>query len=169
MAILPKNWYIPIFASSFVSKSIYKGTGRSALFMSTETKKKVVQYIFLRRDLTWPNGAMATQAAHASVAAIAEALNAGSQDTKEYISPENLPRMTKYVYGVDDVEELQKVRNEWNQMIQSLRDEPIEGDSLECYWWVEQPENIPSAMATWPIARTNKVSKVIKNLNLDYF
>jgi len=30
-------------------------------------------------------------------------------------------------------------------------------------------ENIPSAFATWPVERTNKVSKAIKNMKLTFF
>ena len=137
-------------------------------------KKKapvIAQYIFLRRDLDWPAGAMAAQAAHASVAAITQGLAAHSEATASYVAPDNLPHMTKMVYGVDTQQELEQVREAWNTLIQSTTTggEGTEGDCLHAYWWVEQPENIPTALATWPIVRTNKVSKVIKKLNLSYF
>ena len=138
----------------------------------TATKKApvIAQYIFLRRDLDWPAGAMAAQAAHASVAAITQGLAADNQATATYVSPENLPHMTKMVYGVDNQEQLEKVRDAWNTLIRSIDDNSsLKGDCLHAYWWMEQPENIPSAMATWPIVRTNKVSKVIRNLKLSYF
>lgn len=124
--------------------------------------KPIVQYIVLRRDLDWPKGAMAAQAAHASVAAVAQALEAQSDEAKRYISPENLPHMTKYVYGVDNLEELEQVKQKWNDQF-SIEEKPTS------YWWVEQPENIPTAFATWPVERTNKVSKVVKNMKLDFF
>jgi len=132
-------------------------------------KKKptpIVQYIILRRDLEWPAGAMAAQAAHASVAAISQALTAKHEPTAAYISAENLPHMTKYVYGVDSLEELEKVRDLWKEKIP-----PMENcdDDESFYWWVEQPENIPAAFASWPIERTNKVSKVVKNMKLTFF
>lgn len=133
----------------------------------------IAQYIFLRRDLDWPAGAMAAQAAHASVAAITQGLAAQHEATATYVSPEQLPRMTKMVYGVDNLEQLESVKEAWNKLIQSTEgdnnDTSKEDCCLQAYWWVEQPENIPSAMATWPIVRTNKVSKVIKNLKLSYF
>eukprot|EP00542_Grammatophora_oceanica_P011811 CAMPEP_0194045474 /NCGR_PEP_ID=MMETSP0009_2-20130614/16808_1 /TAXON_ID=210454 /ORGANISM="Grammatophora oceanica, Strain CCMP 410" /LENGTH=140 /DNA_ID=CAMNT_0038690337 /DNA_START=14 /DNA_END=439 /DNA_ORIENTATION=+ len=132
---------------------------------STTKPKPVVQYIFLRRDLEWPAGAMAAQAAHASLAAVTEALRANHEPTAQYVSADNLPRMTKQVYGVDTLEELEKVRDTWAKKIvpEDGTEEPL------YYWWMEQPENIPSAMATWPVERTNKVSKVIKGLKLTYF
>ena len=137
----------------------------------------ICQYIFLRRDLDWPAGAMAAQAAHASVAAITQALAAQDQATATYVSPEHLPRMTKMVYGVDNQEQLETVRDAWNTLMRSLieqqqddDDKSVPDDScLHAYWWVEQPENIPTALATWPVVRTNKVSKVIKNFKLSYF
>lgn len=130
----------------------------------------IAQYIFLRRDLDWPAGAMAAQAAHASVAAITKGLAANHEATATYVSADNLPHMTKMVYGVDDQSQLEQVKKAWNKLIQSLEEgNDLEGDCLQAYWWVEQPENVPTAMATWPIIRTNKVSKVIKNLKLSYF
>ena len=148
--------------------------------------KPIVQYIVLRRDLEWPAGAMAAQAAHASVAAIAQALDAQSADATLYISPSNLPHMTKYVYGVDTLEELHAVRDAWKEQVplptplqsQLPQDEGNTGEVQSqpqsqpegpFYWWVEQPENIPTAFATWPIERTNKISKVVKNMKLTFF
>jgi peptidyl-tRNA hydrolase len=137
-------------------------------------KKPIVQYIFLRRDLEdWPAGAMAAQAAHVSVAAITQAVAAKDDDALEYVAPENLPHMTKYVYGVDNLKELEEVRSAWNALIQSTTTTVMAtGDkeaTLMSYWWLEQPENIPTAFGTWPITRTNKVSKVIKNLKVSFF
>jgi peptidyl-tRNA hydrolase len=140
----------------------------------------ICQYIFLRKDLEdWPAGAMAAQAAHASVAAIVEATAAGHEATATYVNAENLGSMTKLVYGVENLGELERVREVWNALTRSTSmggdsataaaTEAQGGDCLRAYWWVEQPENIPTAIATWPIVRTNKVSKVIKNLKLHYF
>jgi Peptidyl-tRNA hydrolase PTH2 len=120
-------------------------------------KRPIVQYIVLRRDLDWPTGAMAAQAAHASLAAVAEGLQHQHAPTQAYISPSNLPHMTKYVYGVDSLPELEAVRDAWKEF----------GESY--YWWVEQPENEPSAFATWPVERTNQASKLIKNMKLTFF
>ena len=116
-------------------------------------KKPIVQYIVLRRDLDWPAGAMAAQAAHASVAAIAQALSRGEEDATHYISPENLPHMTKYVYGVDTLEQLEQVRDKWREQFpivqqqqQASTDNPSSNEEASLrqpdgsyYWWVEQP------------------------------
>jgi peptidyl-tRNA hydrolase len=158
------------------------------------TKSKtlaIVQYIFLRRDLAieWPAGALAAQAAHASLAAVTQALGAQHEPARQYVSPQNLAHMTKQVYGVDNDMELERVRQAWRKHIVSSTTieksnssapnddaEPQEtttnnsgGGEVGLYVWMEQPENIPTAMATWPVVRTNKVSKVIKSLKLSYF
>lgn len=127
-------------------------------------KKPIVQYIVVRRDLAqepynWPPGAIAAQVAHVSVAAIAQGLETQDVDTAFYISESNLPHMTKYVYGVNSLTELEQIRNIWQDKI----------DSNNYYWWIEQPENIPTAFATWPIERTNKVSKIIKQMKLSFY
>jgi len=134
---------------------------------AAKKSQPIVQYIVLRRDLDWPAGAMAAQAAHASVAAIAQALEANHEPASAYISPPNLPHMTKYVYGVNTLEELEQVRETWKESFPlESSAENVEGSY---YWWVEQPENIPSAFASWPTERTNKVSKVVKKMNLSFF
>lgn len=72
---------------------------------------------------------------------------------------------TKYVYGVDNLEGLEQVREKWMTSIPFEEGvSPIEGVEGPCYWWVEQPDNIPAAFATWPVERTNKASKLIKKL-----
>ena len=117
---------------------------------------------------------MAAQAAHASVAAIATALQVNHSDTQTYVSSQNLPHMTKYVYGVDTLEELEQVRNIWKEKLPLELEEENSNNNIHQFegsfhWWVEQPENIPSAFATWPIERTNKVSKVVKSMKLTFF
>jgi hypothetical protein len=108
--------------------------------------------------------------------------------------------MTKVVYGVDSLGELQNVRERWNALFPpdellgaasreetgakdaagagaafaSSADEYTDAQAQDAptetlYWWVEQPENVPAALATWPVARTNKVSKAIKGLKLTHY
>lgn len=130
----------------------------------TSFTKPVVQYVFCRRDLkdeegkVWPTGAVAAQVAHASVAAIAQGLERQDEATRYYISPDQLPGMTKYVYGVDSAEELEQVKQGF--------EEKFGNDSFHC--WFEQPENIPTALATLPMERTNKVSKFVQKLKVSY-
>ena len=114
--------------------------------------KPIVQYLFVRRDLDWPTGAVAAQAAHASVAAIVEGTAAQDAATLQYTN--ELKSMTKNVYGVNSAEELESIKNTW------------EGKYGSTYHlWIEQPENIPTALATWPIERTNAVSSVMMLLH----
>lgn len=148
-----------------------------------QPKKEVIaQYIFLRRDLNWPAGAMAAQAAHAAIAAVAEGQENDDETTKTYVNPENRRSMTKYVYGVEDLEELEKVRSAWNKMWVSndssirnaeefLKKSSEENSTfaIKSYWWLEQPENTPSAFASWPVVRTNRISKLVKTLKLSFF
>lgn len=152
-----------ILSSSSKSSSITTDGGAEAT--PSVFSKPVVQYIFCRRDLVdeegtpWPTGAVAAQVAHASVAAIAEGLSKTDDEaTKYYISPQQLPSMTKYVYGVDSVEELTRVKEGFEEKFGS--------DSYHC--WLEQPENIPTALATLPLERTNKVSKFVQKLKVSY-
>jgi peptidyl-tRNA hydrolase len=196
----------------------------AAAAASSPSTKKIVQYIVLRRDLDWPEGAVAAQAAHASVAALVEALRAGHRDAHAYIDPTNLANMTKVVFGVDSAQELQRVRERWNDLFPTsalllgsskeaaavtipttkTKTEPVVADGIiapltesttsdgaggilllspaataaasplppnaeTLHCWVEQPENIPTALATWPVERTNKISKAIKSMKLTYF
>jgi hypothetical protein len=120
---------------------------------------------------------MAAQAAHVSVAAITQAVASQDEAALAYVAPANLPHMTKYVYGVDDLAALEQVRAVWNELIQSTveQEHPVDATeqdkatALHSYWWMEQPENTPTAFGTWPVMRTNKVSKVIKKLNVSFF
>lgn len=162
-----------------VQKRAMSGESPAAQTKSGSDRKKevIAQLIFLRRDLGWPAGAMAAQCAHASVAAITEALAADDEKTREYVAPENLPHMTKMVFGVDDLAQLDEVQRAWNKMcLDDLKTAKIGkpqvpggAGALKSYLWLEQPENTPSALATWPVVRTNRVSKIVKNLKLSYF
>lgn len=149
---------------------------KNASARGSDRKKEVIaQLIFLRRDLGWPAGAMAAQCAHASVAAITEALAANDEKTREYVAPENLPHMTKMVFGVDNAAQLEEVQRAWNKMcvddLKAAKKTPVPSSAgaLKSYLWLEQPENTPSALATWPVVRTNRVSKIVKTLKLSYF
>ena len=147
-------------SSSSTSNTSSQAAGDNASTFS----KPIVQYIFCRRDLAdeegnpWPLGAVSAQVAHASVAAIAEGLAKQDAATQYYISPEQLPRMTKYVYGVDSADELEKIQQGF--------EEKFGKESFHC--WLEQPENVPTALASLPMERTNQVSKFVQKLKLSY-
>ena len=127
---------------------------------SKSFSKPIVQYIFVRNDLNqdWPQGAIAAQVAHASVAAIIQGLNNQDEATIYYTSSTQLNYMTKNVYKVNNVEELNTIKEQWDTKF----------GSKSYYMWIEQPENIPTALATVPLERTNPVSKLIKKFNVEY-
>jgi peptidyl-tRNA hydrolase len=156
------------------------------------TKKPIVQYIFVRTDLKttkpgntvddnetilWSNGAIAAQVAHASVAAIANGLQYNDVYTKQYIDiPTNqLQNMTKLVYAVSNEEELRQIQKVWfeQQQYTIANDSKSTADSNgsvgKGYLWQEQPENTPTAFATWPVERTNAISKLIKKLKVSFY
>jgi peptidyl-tRNA hydrolase len=99
----------------------------------------IVQYIVLRRDLkkmkNYNDGAIIAQACHASSAIIYQTIN--DDLTKSYLN--ELDRMHKIVLGVEGGE------NELNELSSLLKQ-----NSIEHYLWIEQPENIPTAIAVKP-------------------
>ncbi|UXI21657.1 ATP-dependent RNA helicase DDX24 [Sarcoptes scabiei] len=97
----------------------------------------LVQYVIVRGDLNWPTGALIGQGCHASVAAIYKYLNEST--TQEYL--QNLDRMTKLVLRADSETEIFKIQ------------EILQKNNIKHYTWIEQPENIISALATIPMQR----------------
>ncbi|KAH0569917.1 Peptidyl-tRNA hydrolase family protein [Spironucleus salmonicida] len=96
----------------------------------------LVQYIIVRTDLKFSKGALAVNIAHASVAAIYKSIN--SEDTQNYLK--DTENMTKIALKVGSEEELRAV-------FVNIQD--------RSYMWVEQPENVPVAIATFPTNRTS--------------
>jgi len=99
----------------------------------------IVQYILLRRDLkkmkNYNDGAIIAQACHASNAILYQTIN--DDLTKSYFN--DLDRMNKIILSIDGGE------NELNQLNDLLKK-----NSIEHYLWIEQPENIPTAIAVKP-------------------
>ncbi|KAM9354432.1 putative peptidyl-tRNA hydrolase PTRHD1 [Pholidichthys leucotaenia] len=99
---------------------------------------RLVQYVVVRSDLvhklSWPLGAVITQACHAATAAIH--LNYGDPETQRYLS--ELDSMHKVVLEAPDEAAL-------SSLSQSLTQAGV-AHKL----WVEQPENIPTCLALKP-------------------
>ena len=99
----------------------------------------IVQYILLRRDLkkmkNYNDGAIISQACHASTAILYQTIN--DDLTKSYFN--DLERMHKIVLSVDGGE------NELNELSNILKQ-----NSIQYHLWIEQPENIPTAIAVKP-------------------
>lgn len=109
----------------------------------------LVQYIVLRRDLTWPRGAIVAQGCHASTAALH--LFRDLSETKSYLN--DLARMHKIVLGIDG-----------EQALQTLAQNLTEAN-VSHHMWIEQPENVCTALATAPCYKST-VQAFFKGLKL---
>ena len=99
----------------------------------------LVQYIVLRRDLkkmkNYNDGAIIAQACHASNAILYRTIN----DSLSQLYFNDLDRMHKIILGIDGNEK---------ELIELS--ELLKQNTIEHYLWIEQPENIPTALAVKP-------------------
>ncbi|XP_059212718.1 putative peptidyl-tRNA hydrolase PTRHD1 [Centropristis striata] len=99
---------------------------------------RLVQYVVVRSDLvhqlSWPLGAVITQACHAATAAVH--LHYGDPDTQRYLA--ELDSMHKVVLGAPDEASL------------SALSETLTQANVAHKLWIEQPENIPTCLALKP-------------------
>lgn len=99
---------------------------------------RLVQYVVVRSDLihklSWPLGAVITQACHAATAAIH--LHYGDPETQQYLS--ELDSMHKVVLGAPDEAALSSLSENLTQA------------GVAHKLWIEQPENIPTCLALKP-------------------
>lgn len=113
----------------------------------------IVQYIVLRSDLidklSWPLGAVITQACHASSAIIH--LTRDDQICQQYVA--DLDNMHKVVLKISSEEELRNLS------------ETLAQSSIEHKLWIEQPENIATCLATKPYTKET-LQKYFKKLKL---
>ncbi|KAK2967979.1 hypothetical protein RJ640_015424 [Escallonia rubra] len=121
----------------------------------------LVQYVVLRRDLinTWPLGSVVTQGCHASVAAIWA--HKDHPHTLGYCNPPNLDSMHKASPTFSFVVTLE-VKGE--PQIRHLS-EKLTAGGISHKLWIEQPENIPTCLATKPYPKSI-VSSFFKKLKL---
>ncbi|XP_051136946.1 uncharacterized protein LOC127255459 [Andrographis paniculata] len=120
---------------------------------SAEAADTVVQYVVLRRDLidTWPLGSVVTQGCHASVAAIW--LHKNDPDTLRYCADSNLDSMHKVTLEVKGEAQLVNLS------------EKLKAGGIAHKLWIEQPENIPTCLASKPYPKSI-VSPFFKKLKL---
>ncbi|XP_027942349.1 putative peptidyl-tRNA hydrolase PTRHD1 [Vigna unguiculata] len=118
-----------------------------------ESADVVVQYVVLRRDLidTWPLGSVITQGCHASVSAVWS--NKDDPDTVDYCSPDKIDYMHKVTLEVKG-----------ETQIKNLSEKLTSGGIIHKLW-IEQPENIPTCLATKPYPKSI-VSSYFKKLKL---
>jgi peptidyl-tRNA hydrolase len=112
----------------------------------------LVIYIVIRRDLLtelkWPLGSLISQGAHASTAAIS--LFYEHEHTKKYL--QDLDNMRKVALEIPNEKELIALHEKLNEK------------GIDHKLWVEQPENIRTALATRPYPRSEirNLFKVLK-------
>ncbi|KAL6651336.1 hypothetical protein ACP70R_010261 [Stipagrostis hirtigluma subsp. patula] len=113
----------------------------------------LVQYVVLRRDLAdaWPLGSVVAQGCHAAVAAVWA--HRDHPDTAAYCGPDNLDRMHKVTLEVKGETQLKNLA------------EKLEAAGVRHKLWIEQPENIPTCIATAPCPKS-QVSSFFKKLKL---
>jgi peptidyl-tRNA hydrolase len=103
---------------------------------SSAAASPLIQYVVMRTDLKWTLGALAAQAAHAAVAAVWMTKDAA--DTNAYCAPEAIDSMHKVVLGCGSREQLEKIAD------------TLRTDGVAFKLWNEQPENVPTCLATAP-------------------
>ncbi|ESR63431.1 Aminoacyl-tRNA hydrolase [Citrus sinensis] len=113
----------------------------------------LVQYVVLRRDLidAWPLGSVVTQGCHASVSAIWS--HKDDPHTLQYCSPQNINSMHKVTLEVKGETQIVNLS------------EKLNAGGIAHKLWIEQPENIPTCLATKPYPKST-VSLVFKKLKL---
>uniref|UniRef100_A0A7N0V4P7 peptidyl-tRNA hydrolase n=1 Tax=Kalanchoe fedtschenkoi TaxID=63787 RepID=A0A7N0V4P7_KALFE len=113
----------------------------------------LVQYVVLRRDLidSWPLGSVVTQGCHASVCAIW--MSKDDAHTAEYCSASNIDSMHKVTLEVKGETQILNLS------------EKLKTGGIDHKLWIEQPENIPTCLATKPYPKST-VSSYFKKLKL---
>ncbi|KAL9809950.1 putative peptidyl-tRNA hydrolase, PTH2, peptidyl-tRNA hydrolase II domain superfamily [Arabidopsis thaliana] len=139
------------------SPSMSQQTGEIHAVVDASSAEKpddvVVQYVVLRRDLidSWPLGSVVTQGCHASVAAIWSFKD--DPVTLQYCDPQHIDSMHKVTL---------EVKGETQMMNLS---EKLKLGGISHKLWMEQPENIPTCIATKPYPKS-QVSSFFKKLKL---
>ena len=93
----------------------------------------LVMYILQRNDLKWPQGSIIAQACHATSAC----LHKYRQD----------PSTVKYL---SDLENMRKVVLQVNEEELNTIERDLVSSHVDFYTWIEQPENIKTAIALKP-------------------
>lgn len=126
-----------------------ESTTAKASTSTVDEQEPIIQYIAIRADLKWPKGALIAQCCHASIAAIH--LNYADADTVEYLR--KLDQMHKVVVGVPTLDEMSQLN------------EALTKSNLKFKLWIEQPENVPTCIATKPYPKS-AVASFFKNFKL---
>ncbi|KAF5936394.1 hypothetical protein HYC85_027523 [Camellia sinensis] len=140
------------------------GSSAAEAVTSIPSDEVLVQYVVLRRDLidTWPLGSVVTQGCHASVSAIWSHMD--DPHTLDYCSPTNLDSMHKAKNELLCQRPRVTLEVKGETQIRNLSEKLTAGD-IAHKLWIEQPENIPTCLATKPYPKS-VVSSFFKKLKL---
>ncbi|GMJ07781.1 hypothetical protein like AT5G10700 [Hibiscus trionum] len=133
--------------------SSHPGTAKTETPTAGNNEDVLVQYVVLRRDLidAWPLGSVVTQGCHASVSAIWS--HKDDLHTLQYCSPQNIDSMHKVTLEVKGETQILNLA------------EKLSAGGIDHKLWIEQPENIPTCLATKPYPKS-EVSSFFKKLKL---
>ncbi|WWC69880.1 uncharacterized protein I206_103823 [Kwoniella pini CBS 10737] len=116
----------------------------------------LVMQIIIRRDLLtvhkWPIGPLLAQSAHASTAVLHKYKD--HPDVQKYLEGEDgrgWEGMRKVVLEVQDENALRSVISKIDEM----------SNTIPYHLWIEQPENIPTALALIPNKRPKQLKKIL--------
>ncbi|KAI9015051.1 peptidyl-tRNA hydrolase II domain-containing protein [Gaertneriomyces semiglobifer] len=127
------------FRTANVRKMNTDSGGAQAEAAETEP---LTMFLVLRKDLQknlgWSTGSVVTQGAHAATAILH--LQQDDPDVIDYFK--DLPRMHKVTYETKNEASLTKVCNVFDE------------NGVVYHRWIEQPENIPTCLATKPYRRS---------------
>ncbi|XP_070533424.1 putative peptidyl-tRNA hydrolase PTRHD1 [Ptychodera flava] len=113
----------------------------------------MVQYVVVRSDLLhtlkWPTGAIIAQACHACTAVLHTFHS--DPNVQQYTS--DLDHMHKVVLEAKDEDSVRKLSDK------------LQEDNIDHKLWIEQPENIPTCLASKPYPK-EQIQKYFKKFKL---
>ncbi|KAL5715752.1 hypothetical protein ACHQM5_017528 [Ranunculus cassubicifolius] len=151
--IFPHNHLVEISTEASPQNPPEIENGETPKSAEIVVDENVVQYVVLRRDLidTWPLGSVVTQGCHASVSAIWA--NKDDVHTVSYCSPNKIDSMHKVTLEVKSETQLLNLS------------EKLKAGNIAHKLWIEQPENVPTCLATKPYPKS-AVASFFKKLKL---
>ena len=138
-----------------VSEAVEKVAALDVSADAEAVEDPIVQFVVIRRDLLktleWPVGSVVAQACHACLAVTWE--HRDDPDVAAYLSPENINSMHKVTKECKGEPQLLTLA------------EKLQAEGVAHRVWMEQPENIPTAIALKPYPRS-RVAPLLKKYQL---
>ena len=116
---------------------------------SVDTNDQIVQYILVRGDLNWGQGAIIAQACHASIASIVSSMN--DESTQKYLA--DLKNMHKIVLKADSLDDMKRCESKLKEA------------QISHHMWIEEPEKVMSCLAVSPQPRSI-VQSIFRHMKL---